>query len=50
RGLPSTVKAGLEFLGVDAGLPRRPLLPLDDGTRTALSDALSVARGVIVAS
>ncbi|MDV6275152.1 dihydrodipicolinate synthase family protein [Rhodococcus erythropolis] len=50
RGLPSTVKAGLEFLGVDAGLPRRPLLPLDDNTRTALSDALSVARGVIVAS
>ncbi|MDZ7915973.1 MAG: dihydrodipicolinate synthase family protein [Rhodococcus sp. (in: high G+C Gram-positive bacteria)] len=50
RGLPSTVKAGLEFLGADAGLPRRPLLPLDDNTRIALSDALSVARGVIVAS
>ncbi|WP_454197636.1 dihydrodipicolinate synthase family protein [Nocardia sp. Marseille-Q1738] len=41
RGLPSTVKAGLRSLGLEAGDPRRPLLPLEpDATRelTALID------------
>lgn len=32
-GLPTTIKAGLGLLGVDAGVPRLPLLPLDvEGT------------------
>ncbi|SNS93952.1 dihydrodipicolinate synthase family protein [Rhodococcoides kyotonense] len=44
RGLPSTVKDGLQLLGIDAGVPRRPLLPLDDATRATLSDALELAR------
>lgn len=35
-GLPTTVKAGLELLGVPAGEPRRPLLPLDDDGRAEL--------------
>lgn len=35
-GLPTTVKAGLELLGVPAGAPRRPLLPLDDAGRAEL--------------
>ena len=29
-GLATTVKAGLELLGIGVGDPRRPLLPLDD--------------------
>lgn len=28
RGLPTTIKSGLSSLGIDAGAPRRPLLPL----------------------
>ncbi|MDG3010899.1 dihydrodipicolinate synthase family protein [Rhodococcus sp. D2-41] len=28
RGLPTTVKSGLRSIGIDAGDPRRPLLPL----------------------
>ena len=35
-GLATTVKAGLGLLGVCAGDPRRPLLPLDDDGRAAL--------------
>lgn len=35
-GLATTVKAGLELLGVPAGAPRRPLLPLDDAGRADL--------------
>ncbi|MGV0627535.1 dihydrodipicolinate synthase family protein [Mycolicibacter minnesotensis] len=35
-GLPTTVKAGLELLGVAAGEPRRPLLPLDEAGRAQL--------------
>jgi 4-hydroxy-tetrahydrodipicolinate synthase len=34
-GLATTVKAGLELLGVGMGDPRRPLLPLDDDGRAA---------------
>lgn len=41
-GLPTTVKAGLELLGVPAGEPRRPLLPLDDAGRAELRRLLSL--------
>jgi 4-hydroxy-tetrahydrodipicolinate synthase len=40
-GLPVTVKAGLQLLGVQAGDPRRPLLPLDQQRRAALAELLS---------
>jgi 4-hydroxy-tetrahydrodipicolinate synthase len=36
-GLATTVKAGLELLGVRVGDPRRPLLPLDEEGRAALT-------------
>ncbi|MFL0181300.1 MULTISPECIES: dihydrodipicolinate synthase family protein [unclassified Mycobacterium] len=41
-GLPTTVKAGLEMLGVPAGDPRRPLLPLDEAGRAELRGLLSL--------
>ncbi|OBI08918.1 dihydrodipicolinate synthase family protein [Mycolicibacter heraklionensis] len=41
-GLPTTVKAGLEMLGVPAGAPRRPLLPLDEAGRAELRGLLSL--------
>ena len=41
-GLPTTVKAGLEILGVPAGEPRRPLLPLDDAGRAELRGLLAL--------
>jgi 4-hydroxy-tetrahydrodipicolinate synthase len=34
-GLATTVKAGLELLGVGVGDPRRPLLRLDEEGRVA---------------
>ncbi|BBX22347.1 putative dihydrodipicolinate synthetase DapA [Mycolicibacter terrae] len=40
-GLPTTVKAGLELLGVPAGAPRRPLLPLDEAGRAELRRLLA---------
>jgi 4-hydroxy-tetrahydrodipicolinate synthase len=40
-GLATTVKAGLELLGVGVGGPRRPLLPLDDEGRAALQKVLT---------
>lgn len=40
-GLTTTVKAGLELLGVGVGHPRRPLLPLDDDGRAALQKLLA---------
>lgn len=40
-GLATTVKAGLELLGVPAGAPRRPLLPLGDSARSELSGLLA---------
>jgi 4-hydroxy-tetrahydrodipicolinate synthase len=43
-GLATTMKAGLERLGIDVGDPRRPLLPLDDEGRAALKELLSDAR------
>jgi 4-hydroxy-tetrahydrodipicolinate synthase len=42
-GLATTVKAGLELLGVGVGDPRRPLLPLDDEGRAALNKLLTDA-------
>lgn len=30
RGLPTTIKSGLQSIGIDAGTPRRPLLPLGE--------------------
>jgi 4-hydroxy-tetrahydrodipicolinate synthase len=41
--LATTVKAGLELLGVGVGNPRRPLLPLDDEGRAALNKLLTDA-------
>src|SRR5271166_2623236 len=43
-GLATTVKAGLELLGVGVGDPRRRLLPLDDKGRVALKKLLTEAR------
>lgn len=43
-GLPRTVKAGLHSLGIDAGDPRPPLLPVDDDTRRALADLIGAVR------
>ncbi|WP_172827284.1 dihydrodipicolinate synthase family protein [Mycobacterium asiaticum] len=42
-GLPTTVKAGLDLLGVPVGEPRRPLLPLDEQGRGELKDLLRAA-------
>jgi 4-hydroxy-tetrahydrodipicolinate synthase len=42
-GLPTTVKAGLQLLGVGVGDPRRPLLPLDAAGRAALEKLLTDA-------
>ncbi|ORA09394.1 dihydrodipicolinate synthase family protein [Mycobacterium asiaticum] len=42
-GLPTTVKAGLELLGVPAGDPRAPLLPLDQRGRHELQELLAGA-------
>ncbi|PQP51689.1 dihydrodipicolinate synthase family protein, partial [Mycolicibacterium austroafricanum] len=42
-GLPTTVKAGLELLGVSVGDPRAPLLALDEAGRTELKTLLAVA-------
>ena len=42
-GLATTVKAGLELLGVRAGVPRRPLLRLDDAGCAELKGLLTPA-------
>ena len=42
-GLPTTVKAGLDLLGRNAGAPRPPLLPLDEAGRAELKDLLADA-------
>ncbi|WP_405496092.1 dihydrodipicolinate synthase family protein [Nocardia sp. NBC_00511] len=44
RGLPATVKAGLRSLGVEAGDPRRPMLPLEASITTELTDLISAVR------
>ena len=41
-GLATTVKAGLEILGVRAGPPRRPLLPLAEADRARLAALLGI--------
>jgi 4-hydroxy-tetrahydrodipicolinate synthase len=43
-GLPTTVKAGLRLLGVDAGEPRLPLRKLDDAGTQQLSEILRALR------
>ncbi|MER7701399.1 dihydrodipicolinate synthase family protein [Kitasatospora sp. NPDC097605] len=40
-GLPTTVKAGLGLLGLDAGAPRPPLLPLDEPGTVRLAELLA---------
>lgn len=40
-GLPTTVKAGLDLLGVPAGDPRPPLLPLEEAGRAQLKELLA---------
>ncbi len=40
-GLATTVKAGLDLLGIWAGEPRRPLLPLDERDRDHLRSLLA---------
>ncbi|MCV7103108.1 dihydrodipicolinate synthase family protein [Mycobacterium palustre] len=40
-GLATTVKAGLDLLGVPVGDPRRPLLPLDEEGRAELKNLLA---------
>ncbi|WP_107656168.1 dihydrodipicolinate synthase family protein [Nocardia suismassiliense] len=42
-GLPRTVKAGLRSLGIDAGDPRPPLLPVDDDTRRSIAELIAAA-------
>lgn len=42
-GLPTTIKGGLELLGRGVGVPRLPLLPLDDSGREELRRLLAVA-------
>lgn len=39
-GLPATIKAGLELMGMPCGAPRLPLRPLDDGGRRTLARLL----------
>ncbi|MGH3635571.1 MAG: dihydrodipicolinate synthase family protein, partial [Mycobacterium sp.] len=42
-GLATTVKAGLDLLGVGVGDPRPPLLPLDDEGRATLLTLLAAS-------
>ncbi|MGZ8224514.1 MAG: dihydrodipicolinate synthase family protein [Methylobacter sp.] len=39
-GLPTTIKAGLKLRGFDAGVPRKPLLPLDTAGQNELAGML----------
>jgi 4-hydroxy-tetrahydrodipicolinate synthase len=41
-GLPTTVKAGLGLLGRDVGVPRPPLLPLDEAGCKELAGLLGL--------
>lgn len=45
RGLPTTVKAGLDRTGIPAGVPRRPLLELDGEESENLARLIESARG-----
>ncbi|KXF87561.1 dihydrodipicolinate synthase [Rhodococcus ruber Chol-4] len=44
RGLPATIKAGLRSVGVEAGTPRRPLLPLDEPETARLEELIAACR------
>jgi 4-hydroxy-tetrahydrodipicolinate synthase len=39
-GLPTTIKAGLKLRGFEAGVPRKPLLPLDTAGQNELAEML----------
>ncbi|MDE1675481.1 dihydrodipicolinate synthase family protein [Nocardia gipuzkoensis] len=43
-GAPATIKSGLRTLGIDAGDPRLPQLPLDRHVSAELAELLSVVR------
>ncbi|MDG2425430.1 MAG: dihydrodipicolinate synthase family protein, partial [Flavobacteriales bacterium] len=42
-GLPATIKAGLDLMGMPCGSPRLPLQPLSADDRNALSSLLKLA-------
>jgi 4-hydroxy-tetrahydrodipicolinate synthase len=50
KGLPTAVKSGLELLGEPAGVPRLPLLPLDDADRVTLESILEAVSPEFAAS
>lgn len=41
RGLPTTIKSGLRSVGIDAGDPRRPLLPLGSAESDRLRELIA---------
>lgn len=43
-GLPRTIKAGLRSLGIEAGNPRPPLLPVDTDTHRAIAELIASIR------
>jgi 4-hydroxy-tetrahydrodipicolinate synthase len=44
-GLPTTIKAGLQLRGFDAGVPRKPLLPLDSADKNELAALIKQLNG-----
>lgn len=44
-GLPTTIKAGLQICGFEAGIPRHPLLPLDNAGQNELAEMLKQLNG-----
>lgn len=44
-GLPTTIKAGLQLRGFDAGVPRKPLLPLDSAGQNELAALIKQLNG-----
>jgi len=50
KGLPTAVKSGLEIAGEPAGVPRLPLLPLDDDDRMTLASILAAVSPELAAS
>ncbi|QBJ96852.1 dihydrodipicolinate synthase family protein [Rhodococcus sp. ABRD24] len=45
RGLPTTIKSGLRGIGIEAGDPRRPLMPLDETDTAHLRGLIAAACG-----
>lgn len=41
RGLPTTIKSGLRSIGIEAGTPRRPLLPLGEPETAQLRELIA---------